>query len=174
MFDVLVAHDIRYFFIAGGNDSMDTANKVFAMARTKSYELIVMGLPKTVDNDLPVTDHCPGYGSVARWLAVSVRDAGLDTEAIYTSDTIKIVETMGRNAGWITASTALAKQEEKDAPHIILLPEIPFNRERFSPTSSGCMQSLATASLPVARDCGMKRRVPDRLLAVAGHRQVRA
>jgi 6-phosphofructokinase len=78
-----------------------------------------------------MTDHCPGYGSVARWLALSVRDAGLDTEAIYTSDTIKIVETMGRNAGWITASTALARREENDSPHIILLPEIPFNREKF-------------------------------------------
>jgi 6-phosphofructokinase len=128
---VLTAHDIRYFFIAGGNDSMDTANRVFKMAGEKGYELFVMGLPKTVDNDLPMTDHCPGYGSVARWLALSVRDAGLDTEAIYTSDTIKIVETMGRNAGWITAATALARQREDDAPHIILLPEIPFNRERF-------------------------------------------
>ena len=128
---VLAAHDIRYFFIAGGNDSMDTANRVFRMARERGYELSVMGLPKTVDNDLPITDHCPGYGSVARWLALSVRDAGLDTEAIYTSDTIKVVETMGRNAGWITAATALARQQPNDAPHIILLPEIPFNRDKF-------------------------------------------
>ena len=128
---VLAAHDIRYFFIAGGNDSMDTANRVFKMAREKGYELSVMGLPKTVDNDLPITDHCPGYGSVARWLALSVRDAGLDTEAIYTSDTIKVVETMGRNAGWITAATALARQQPNDAPHIILLPEIPFSRDKF-------------------------------------------
>lgn len=128
---VLAAHDIRYFFIAGGNDSMDTANRVFRMARERGYELSVMGLPKTVDNDLPITDHCPGYGSVARWLALSVRDAGLDTEAIYTSDTIKVVETMGRNAGWITAATALARQRPNDAPHIILLPEIPFSRDKF-------------------------------------------
>lgn len=128
---VLAAHDIRYFFIAGGNDSMDTANRVFKMAREGGYELSVMGLPKTVDNDLPITDHCPGYGSVARWLALSVRDAGLDTEAIYTSDTIKVVETMGRNAGWITAATALARQRPNDAPHIILLPEIPFSRDKF-------------------------------------------
>ena len=128
---VLAAHDIRYFFIAGGNDSMDTANRVFKMAREKGYELSVMGLPKTVDNVLPITDHCPGYGSVARWLALSVRDAGLDTEAIYTSDTIKVVETMGRNAGWITAATALARQQPNDAPHIILLPEIPFSRDKF-------------------------------------------
>ena len=142
--DVLKVHDVRYFFIAGGNDSMDTADKVFRMAKEKRYELYVMGLPKTVDNDLPMTDHCPGYGSVARWLAVSVRDAGLDTEAIYTSDTIKIVETMGRNTGWITASTVLARQEENDAPHIILLPEIPFNREKFL---SDCRAGVQKAGL---------------------------
>ncbi|OGF47400.1 MAG: hypothetical protein A2231_03370 [Candidatus Firestonebacteria bacterium RIFOXYA2_FULL_40_8] len=128
---VLQAHDIRYFFVAGGNDSMDTANKVHKLAVAKKYELRVMGLPKTVDNDLAVTDHCPGYGSVSRWLAMAVRDAGLDTEAIYTSDTIKVVETMGRNAGWITASTALARLKEKDAPHIVLLPEVPFNQDKF-------------------------------------------
>lgn len=129
--NVLKAHNIRYLFIAGGNDSMDTANKVFKLAKEKSYDLNVMGIPKTVDNDLPITDHCPGYGSVSRWLAISVRDAGLDTEAIYTSDTIKIVETMGRNAGWITASTAMAREKENDAPHLIYLPEVPFNRDRF-------------------------------------------
>ena len=128
---VLEAHNIRYFFIAGGNDSMDTANKMYEISKKLNYEMLVMGLPKTVDNDLPVTDHCPGYGSVSRWLAQSVRDAGLDTEAIYTSDTIKIIETMGRNAGWITASTVLAKQKENDAPHIILLPEVPFNQDKF-------------------------------------------
>ncbi len=131
LLNVLKAHEIRYFFVAGGNDSMDTANKVHKLAIAEKYELRVMGLPKTVDNDLPVTDHCPGYGSVSRWLALAVRDAGLDTEAIYTSDTIKIIETMGRNAGWITASTALARQKENDAPHLILLPEIPFNQDKF-------------------------------------------
>ena len=131
LLNVLKAHDIRYFFVAGGNDSMDTANKVHKLAVEEKYDLRVMGLPKTVDNDLPVTDHCPGYGSVARWLAMAVRDAGLDTEAIYTSDTIKVIETMGRNAGWITASTALARQKENDAPHLILLPEIPFNQDKF-------------------------------------------
>jgi 6-phosphofructokinase 1 len=124
-------YNVRYFFCAGGNDSMDTANKVSKLAQKEGYELRVMGIPKTVDNDLPVTDHCPGYGSVARWLAISVRDAGLDTEAIYTSDTVKIIETMGRNAGWITASTALAKEREDDAPNLIYLPERPFDNEKF-------------------------------------------
>src|SRR3990167_2637994 len=123
--NVFSKYNIRYFFCAGGNDSMDTANKVSKLAQKEGYELNVMGIPKTVDNDLPITDHCPGYGSVARWLAISVRDAGLDTEAIYTSDTVKIIETMGRNAGWITASTALAKEREDDAPNLIYLPERP-------------------------------------------------
>lgn len=121
--DVLKKHNIRYFFIAGGNDSMDTANKVNKLAQSEKYELYTIGIPKTVDNDLPITDHCPGYGSVARWLAIAVRDAGLDTEAIYTSDTIKIIETMGRNAGWITASTCLANEHQDAAPHLIYLPE---------------------------------------------------
>ncbi len=129
--DVFKRYNIRYFFCAGGNDSMDTANKVSKLAQKEGYELMVMGIPKTVDNDLPVTDHCPGYGSVARWLAISVRDAGLDTEAIYTSDTVKIIETMGRNAGWITASTVMAKERESDAPNLIYLPERPFDNAQF-------------------------------------------
>ncbi|MCX5776173.1 MAG: 6-phosphofructokinase [Candidatus Firestonebacteria bacterium] len=142
---VMQAHDIRYFFLAGGNDSMDTANKVHKLAVSKKYDLKVMGLPKTVDNDLPVTDHCPGFGSVARWLALAVRDAGLDTEAIYTADTIKVVETMGRNAGWITASTVMARQKENDAPHIILLPEVPFIQDKFLATLDKVYKKLGYA-----------------------------
>lgn len=131
--EVLEAHEVRYFLYAGGNDSMDTCAKVARLAVERGYELRAVGIPKTIDNDLAFTDHCPGYGSVARWLAVSVRDAGLDTEAIYTSDRIKIVETMGRNAGWITASTALAKEslDSDEAPHLIYLPEVPWSEERF-------------------------------------------
>lgn len=129
--EVLMAHGVRYFFIAGGNDSMDTANNVFRLAQGAGYELRVIGIPKTVDNDLPATDHCPGYGSVARWLAIATRDAGRDTEAIYTSDTVKVIETMGRDTGWITAATALAKEHENGAPHLIYLPEIPFDRDKF-------------------------------------------
>jgi len=90
-----------------------------------------MGVPKTVDNDLMVTDHCPGYGSVARFNAIAVRDSGLDTEAIYTTDTVKIIETMGRDTGWITASTALGKDCPDSAPHLIYLPERPFVSGKF-------------------------------------------
>lgn len=131
IFKALKAHNIRYFLIAGGNDSMDTGNKVVKMARDRNYELRVIGIPKTIDNDLCYTDHCPGYPSVARWLAIAIRDAGLDTEAIYTSDPVKIIETMGRNSGWVTAAAALSKERENDAPHLIYLPERPFIKEKF-------------------------------------------
>ena len=131
LYEVLTAHDIGYFICAGGNDSMDTAHKVAKLAAEKKYELKVMGVPKTVDNDLPATDHCPGYGSVARFNAIATRDSSLDTDAIYTSDTIKIIETMGRDTGWITASTALAKETEDNGPHLIYLPERPFIEDRF-------------------------------------------
>jgi 6-phosphofructokinase len=128
---VLEKYNIRYFFYIGGNDSQDTAKKTSLVAKDKGYELRAIGIPKTVDNDLPVTDHCPGYGSVGRWLAIGVRDAGLDTEAIGVVDTVKVIETMGRNTGWITATTALAKASEDDAPHLIYLPERPFDEEKF-------------------------------------------
>lgn len=110
---------------------MDTAHKTAKLAAERKYDLKVMGVPKTVDNDLPVTDHCPGYGSVARFNAVATRDSSLDTDAIYTSDTIKIIETMGRDTGWITASTALAKETEDSGPHLIYLPERPFIQDSF-------------------------------------------
>jgi 6-phosphofructokinase 1 len=128
---VFEAHNISYFVYAGGNDSMDTAHKVARLAAEKNYDLKVIGVPKTVDNDLLVTDHCPGYGSVARFNSIAVRDAGLDTEAIYTTDAVKIIETMGRETGWIAASTALAKDGEENAPHLIYLPERPFISSQF-------------------------------------------
>lgn len=128
---VLRAHEIRYFLYVGGNDSADTAWRLGRLATERGYDLRVMSVPKTIDNDLVETDHCPGYGSVARWLATAVRDAGLDTEAIGVVDTIKVVETMGRNTGWITATTALARDHEDAAPHLIYLPERPLVRDRF-------------------------------------------
>ena len=129
--EVFAAHKISYFLYAGGNDSMDTAHKVAELAAEKSYGLQVIGVPKTVDNDLLVTDHCPGYGSVARFNSIAARDAGLDTDAISTTDAIKIVETMGRDTGWITASTALGKAGSDSAPHLIYLPERPFVLGQF-------------------------------------------
>jgi len=129
--EVLQKYNIRYFFYIGGNDSQDTAKKISALAKDRNYDLRAIGIPKTIDNDLPITDHCPGYGSVGRWLSIGVRDAGLDTEAIGVVDNIKVIETMGRNTGWITAMTALAKEREDDAPHLIYLPETPFDEEKF-------------------------------------------
>ena len=128
---VLQAQDIRYFVYIGGNDSADTCHHVGKLARESGYELRTIAVPKTVDNDLAYTDHCPGYGSVARFNAIATRDAGRDTEAIGIVDNVKIVETMGRNTGWITASTALAKQGADDAPHLIYLPERPFDMQMF-------------------------------------------
>jgi len=129
--EVFRAHDIRYFFYIGGNDSMDTADKLGALARDTDYELRVMGVPKTIDNDLAETDHCPGYGSVAKYLATSVMEAGRDTEALYTTDTATVLETMGRHAGWIAAATGLAQRTPEDAPHLVYVPEIPFSIEGF-------------------------------------------
>jgi 6-phosphofructokinase 1 len=128
---IFKAYNIRYFFYNGGNDSMDTANQVNNMAKDAGYELRVIGVPKTIDNDLMGTDHCPGYGSVARFNAIAIRDAGGDTKAIYQPDRIKIYETMGRNTGWIAAASALAREDKGDIPHLIYLPERPINEERF-------------------------------------------
>jgi 6-phosphofructokinase 1 len=128
---VFRAHDIRYFLYIGGNDSMDTAHRLGQLAAEKKYPLVVMGIPKTVDNDLPHTDHCPGYGSAARFTALSVRDAGRDSEAIGSVDSVKIMEIMGRNAGWLTAASALARENPEDAPHLIYVPERPLNLDRF-------------------------------------------
>jgi 6-phosphofructokinase 1 len=131
LLDVFRAHDIRYFFYLGGNDSMDTADKINRLAAQQGYAMRVLGVPKTIDNDLPETDHCPGYGSVAKFLATCVMEAGRDTEAMYTFDPVTITEAMGRNTGWIAAATGLARRHEDEAPHLIYVPEIPFSLERF-------------------------------------------
>ncbi len=131
LLDVFRAHDVRFFFYVGGNDSMDTADKVHRLARESGYELRVIGVPKTIDNDLTGTDHCPGYGSVAKYLAASVMEAGRDTEAMYTFDPVTVVEAMGRNTGWIAAAAGLARRRDDEAPHLIYVPEVPFSAERF-------------------------------------------
>jgi 6-phosphofructokinase 1 len=121
--DVLRAHDVCFFCYVGGNDSMDTAYKVHLAAQEMGYALQSIGVPKTVDNDLAHTDHCPGYGSAARFVALAVRDSGWDTESMGPSSPVKIVEIMGRNAGWLTAAAALGRQEAGDPPHLIYVPE---------------------------------------------------
>lgn len=129
--DVFRAHDIHYFFYIGGNDSMDTAHKLSILAEREKFPLIVMGVPKTIDNDLAFTDHCPGFGSVAKYVSTVAMEAGRDTEALYTHDTSTVMEVMGRNAGWIAAATGVAHRSAEDAPHLIYMPEIPFSIEQF-------------------------------------------
>lgn len=125
----LRAREVRYFFYIGGNDSMDTALKMCRAARQIGYELACAGIPKTIDNDLPATDHCPGFGSAARYIAQAARDLGMDVGSLPTP--VSILEVMGRNAGWLTAATLLARQNEGDAPHLIYVPERPLTRRGF-------------------------------------------
>ena len=132
LIEVFQAHNIRYFFYNGGGDSQDTANKVSQLGTRLGYPLQCIGVPKTVDNDLPVTDCCPGFGSVAKYVAVSTKEAALDIESMCaTSTKVFVLEVMGRHAGWIAAAGALARDQAGDPPHIILLPEVPFNRQQF-------------------------------------------
>ncbi len=132
LIDVFRAHDIGYFFYNGGGDSQDTANKVSALAQQRGYPLVCIGIPKTVDNDLPCTDACPGFGSVAKYVAVAVREAALDVASMSeTSTKVFILEVMGRHAGWIAAAGGLAGERPGDAPHLILFPEVPFDQADF-------------------------------------------
>lgn len=132
LIEVCRAHDIGYFFYNGGNDSMDTANKLSMIGAEMGYPLACIGVPKTVDNDLPLTDCCPGFGSVAKYVAVSTREAGLDVASMArTSTKVFVLEVMGRHAGWIAAAGGLAAEQPGDGPHLILFPEIVFDRERF-------------------------------------------
>ena len=132
LIDVFQAHDIGYFFYNGGGDSQDTANKVSQLSTELGHPITCIGIPKTVDNDLPITDTCPGFGSVAKYVAVSTMEAGLDVAAMAESSTkVFVLEVMGRHAGWIAAAAGLAKDAAGSPPHIILFPEIAFDRKHF-------------------------------------------
>ncbi len=140
LIEVFRAHDIGYFFYNGGNDSMDTALKVSKIGAELGYPITCVGVPKTVDNDLPVTDCCPGFGSVAKYVAVSTREAALDVASMArTSTKVFILEVMGRHAGWIAAAGGLAGRGNGDAPHIILFPEIPFEQKPFLDRVKQCV-----------------------------------
>ena len=129
---VFRAHDIGYFFYNGGGDSQDTAHKVSLVGERLGYPVVCVGIPKTVDNDLPHTDTCPGFGSVAKYVATAVQEAALDVASMCeTSTKVFILEVMGRHSGWIAAAAGLAKRHREDAPHIILLPEVPFDEDKF-------------------------------------------
>ena len=132
LFEVFKAHNIEYFFYNGGGDSQDTTFKISKMAKELKLPLTCIGIPKTVDNDLPITDCSPGFGSVAKYVATSTLEAGLDVKSMSeTSTKVFILEVMGRHAGWIAAASALASTNETDPPHIILMPEVPFAKKKF-------------------------------------------
>jgi 6-phosphofructokinase 1 len=132
LIEVFRAHDIGFFFYNGGGDSQDTAYKVSQLSAELSYPIVCVGIPKTIDNDLPITDCSPGFGSAAKYVATSLREAALDLAAMsLTSTKVFTMEVMGRHAGWTTAACALAAEHEGDGPHVLLLPEVAFNEQRF-------------------------------------------
>lgn len=129
LLEIFKKYNIRYFFYNGGNDSMDTCNKVALLAGESGYDMKVVGIPKTIDNDLEFTDHCPGFGSAARYAAISAMELAKEVEALPIH--VIVLEIMGRNAGWLAAATALAKTDTEAGPQLIYLPERPFNEEEF-------------------------------------------
>ena len=130
--DVFKAHNIGYFFYNGGGDSQDTTLKIANYCKERNYDINCIGLPKTIDNDLPVTDNCPGFGSVAKYIAISTHEASLDVASMASSSTkVFLLEVMGRHAGWLAASAGIIKKANNTPPHIILLPEVTFNLKKF-------------------------------------------
>ena len=149
--EVFKAHNIRYFLYNGGGDSQDTANKVAQFSIEEGFPITCIGIPKTVDNDLPVTDNCPGFGSVAKYVAVSIKEAGLDVASMCESSTkVFVLEVMGRHAGWIAGAAGLATEQEGDAPHIILFPEIPFNKDKFLRKVKRCVKKYGYCAIVVS------------------------
>jgi 6-phosphofructokinase 1 len=168
LIEVFKAHDIGYFFYNGGNDSMDTAHKVSEIGEQMGYQVACIGIPKTVDNDLAITDCCPGFGSAAKYIAVSTREAALDVLSMArTSTKVFVLEVMGRHAGWIAAAGGLAGERPGEAPHIILFPEIAFERARFLDKVKFCVERFGCCVVVVSEGV----RNPDgKFLAEAGTR----
>ena len=151
LIEVFRAHDIGYFFYNGGGDSQDTSNKVAEFSRAQGYPLTCIGIPKTVDNDLPITDNCPGFGSVAKYVAVSIREAGFDVASMAkTSTKIFVLEVMGRHAGWIAAAGGLAATTPGAAPHLILFPEITFDEADFLAKVDACVKAHGYCAIVVS------------------------
>ncbi len=149
--EVFKAHNIGYFFYNGGGDSQDTSHKMALMSKKLGYPITCIGVPKTVDNDLPITDNCPGFGSVAKYVAVSIREAGFDVASMAkTSTKVFVMEVMGRHAGWIAAAGALAAEKEGDSPHIILFPEVVFDQEKFLARVDECVKKFGYCAIVVS------------------------
>ena len=176
LIEVFAAHQIEYFFYNGGGDSADTCLKISELSRRLNYPIQAIHIPKTVDNDLPVTDNCPGFGSVAKYIAISTREASFDVASMaLTSTRVFILEVMGRHAGWIAASGALASDSETPIPVIVLFPEIPFDREKFLDEVKSRVEKHGYVSIVVSE--GVKdasgRFLSDRGLVDAfGHAQL--
>jgi 6-phosphofructokinase 1 len=160
LIDVLRAHDIGYFFYNGGGDSADTAYKVSQIGKKMGFPVQCIGVPKTIDNDLPITDNCPGFGSVAKYVAVSIMEASLDTKVF-------VLEVMGRHAGWIAAAGGLAAREEGDPPHVILFPEVPFRQREFLKKVKHAVENYGYCSIVVSEGV---RNTRGQFLADAGTR----
>ncbi len=168
LIEVFKAHNIGYFFYNGGNDSMDTAHKVSLISKRMGYPVICLGIPKTVDNDLPITDNCPGFGSVAKYVAVSTQEAALDVLSMAeTSTKVFVLEVMGRHAGWIAAAGGLAGTRPEDPPHIILFPEIPFKKAAFLKRVRDCVKKYTYCVIVVSEGA---RYANGKFLAEAGTR----
>ncbi|MDR3492861.1 MAG: 6-phosphofructokinase [Gammaproteobacteria bacterium] len=151
LIETFSAHNIKYFFYNGGGDSQDTAYKVSLISQQLGYPITCIGIPKTIDNDLPFTDNSPGFGSVAKYVAVSIREAAMDLAAMsLTSTKVFILEVMGRHTGWIAAASGLAAEEKGDAPHIILFPEIPFAPELFLKRVQACVKEFGYCAIVVS------------------------
>lgn len=167
LIEVFRAHDIGYFFYNGGGDSQDTSNKVAEFSAAHGYPLTAIGIPKTVDNDLPVTDNCPGFGSVAKYVAVSIREAGFDVASMAkTSTRFFVMEVMGRHAGWIAAG-GLAARSAGDAPHLILFPEVTFDEEAFLARVDACVKDHGYCAVVVSEGL---RNAAGKFVAEAGTR----
>ncbi len=168
LIEVFKAHNVGYFFYNGGGDSADTAYKVSQIGDKLGYPVQCIGVPKTIDNDLPITDNCPGFGSVAKYVAVSIMEASLDVESMAGSSTkVFVLEVMGRHAGWIAAAGGLAQREKDDPPHIILFPEIPLDEKALLKKVDQAVKTHGYCSIVVSEGVRDKK---GKFLADSGRR----
>ncbi|MFT5139990.1 MAG: 6-phosphofructokinase [Lysobacterales bacterium] len=168
LIEVFKAHNVGYFFYNGGGDSADTAYKVSQIGKKLGFPVQCIGIPKTIDNDLPITDNCPGFGSVAKYVAVSIMEASLDVASMSSSSTkVFVLEVMGRHAGWIAAAGGLAQRKEGDPPHIILFPEVPLDQRAFLKKVDFAVKTYGYCSIVVSEGVKNKK---GQFLADAGTR----